>query len=340
MVSQYVLTKHVFRRFTNGVPHFDLISRTNSSLCSIIWVLARLVPRWINPPLACPRLSKSYLQKELAVCSIESQPPFFARFIFNLQLANQAQVKVLHPSWLIECWNQQKLVRPAKPFILPPFAGLMIGVTGLTPCTLSKKRLGDSFYSYSWRNWSPGTGIWWRVHSKSNKEVHSSFEQQSYRNQISVLPPLMVPLFILIPSYALEWGIHCVTTQWFFDSINANVSLFALVYFLPYHRLRWTKQCISYLWARSVEKLFSTHFLLLLATLVDFPLPSEKSTCYRFLAGNHPDLSFPALILVVRVSLLSLLRVDRKSILLFTTHMEAVGGCLEGTCFLFFWCSL
>jgi len=33
--------------------------------------------------------------------------------------------------------------------------------------------------------------------------------------------------------YALEWGIHCVTTQWFFDSINAYRCMDERLYLVP-----------------------------------------------------------------------------------------------------------
>eukprot|EP01128_Nolandella_sp_AFSM9_P002584 TRINITY_DN12956_c0_g1_i1.p1 TRINITY_DN12956_c0_g1~~TRINITY_DN12956_c0_g1_i1.p1 ORF type:complete len:528 (+),score=77.29 TRINITY_DN12956_c0_g1_i1:72-1655(+) len=120
------------------------------------------------------------------------------------QLATQAHIQIVKPSWLLECWKQEAML-PYEAHLLPPFAGLVISVTGLTPSTREEiNRLARAYGA----EYTPN------LTKRCTHLLSNSPQGIKYR-------------------YALEWGIHCVTPQWFFDSINANVALDETLYFVP-----------------------------------------------------------------------------------------------------------
>jgi hypothetical protein len=51
-----------------------------------------------------------------------------------LQIAVSRNIPVLDPTWILKCWDTQTLV-DYRAYILPPFAGLLICVTGLSTCS-------------------------------------------------------------------------------------------------------------------------------------------------------------------------------------------------------------
>jgi len=119
-------------------------------------------------------------------------------------LAQQHHIPIILPEWIHSCWAKQTLV-PHKEFILPPFAGCVISVTGLTASTRNEiQRLAKAYGG----EYTPNL-------TKRCTHLLSKVPQGiKYR-------------------YALEWGIHCVSIHWFFDSINLQVCADETRYFLP-----------------------------------------------------------------------------------------------------------
>jgi len=120
------------------------------------------------------------------------------------QVAQQNGINILIPEWVKECWRQQELL-DSKKFLLPPFAGCVISVTGLSASTRNEiQRLAKSYGG----EYTPNL-------TKRCSHLISRVPQGiKYR-------------------YALEWGIHCVSVHWFFDSINLQVCADETQYFLP-----------------------------------------------------------------------------------------------------------
>jgi len=123
---------------------------------------------------------------------------------YQLAQQQQHQIPVVSPEWVHSCWEKQKLV-PHKDFLLPPFAGCVISVTGLSASTRNEiQRLAKAYGG----EYTPNL-------TKRCTHLISRVPQGiKYR-------------------YALEWGLHCVSIQWFFDSINLQVCADETQYFLP-----------------------------------------------------------------------------------------------------------
>jgi len=120
------------------------------------------------------------------------------------QLCVQHQVSIVRPKWVKECWRQQRLL-PANQFALPPFAGLVISVTGLSSATREEvSRLAKAF----------GGDYMANMTRRCTHLLALSPEGVKYR-------------------YAIEWGIHCVTPSWFFDSINSQRGMDERLYLVP-----------------------------------------------------------------------------------------------------------
>jgi len=119
-------------------------------------------------------------------------------------LAQQQHIPIILPDWIHTCWAKQNLL-PHKDFVLPPFAGCVISVTGLTASTRNEiQRLAKAYGG----EYTPNL-------TKRCTHLLSKVPQGiKYR-------------------YALEWGIHCVSIHWFFDSINLQVCADETRYFLP-----------------------------------------------------------------------------------------------------------
>jgi hypothetical protein len=119
-------------------------------------------------------------------------------------LAQQHSIPIILPEWIHSCWAKQTLL-PHKDFILPPFAGCVISVTGLTASTRNEiQRLAKAYGG----EYTPNL-------TKRCTHLLSKVPQGiKYR-------------------YALEWGIHCVSIHWFFDSINLQVCADETRYFVP-----------------------------------------------------------------------------------------------------------
>jgi topoisomerase (DNA) II binding protein 1 len=120
-------------------------------------------------------------------------------------LAQQHHITVILTDWINSCWTKQCLV-PHKEFILPPFSGCVISVTGLTASTRNEiQRLAKAYGG----EYTPNL-------TKRCTHLLSKVPQGiKYR-------------------YALEWGIHCVSIHWFFDSINLQVCADETRYFFTY----------------------------------------------------------------------------------------------------------
>jgi hypothetical protein len=120
------------------------------------------------------------------------------------QIAVNRNIPILDPTWILKCWDTQTLV-DYRNYILPPFAGLLICVTGLSSSTRDEiQRLTKAYGG----DYTPNL---------SRKVTHLIAEKPTgikYR-------------------YALEWGIFCVSMEWFFDSINFQVCADERHYFLP-----------------------------------------------------------------------------------------------------------
>lgn len=107
------------------------------------------------------------------------------------KVAVKNNIEVVTPNWISDIWEKQKLLETKK-YKLPPFAGLVISVTGLSAGTRNEiQRLAKAYGGVYTPN----------LTKKCTHLLSESPQGLKYR-------------------YALEWGIYCVTTQWFFDSIN------------------------------------------------------------------------------------------------------------------------
>jgi hypothetical protein len=147
-----------------------------------------------------------YMGGTLTDTTDETTHYLIAKKVGSIQylLAQQHHVPIILPDWINSCWAKQCLL-PHKEYILPPFAGCVISVTGLTASTRNEiQRLAKAYGG----EYTPNL-------TKRCTHLLSKVPQGiKYR-------------------YALEWGIHCVSIHWFFDSINLQVCADETRYFLP-----------------------------------------------------------------------------------------------------------
>uniref|UniRef100_A0A6B2L559 BRCT domain-containing protein n=1 Tax=Arcella intermedia TaxID=1963864 RepID=A0A6B2L559_9EUKA len=120
------------------------------------------------------------------------------------QLARYRTIPILSPEWVKECWRSEKLV-PIKEYLLKPFAGCAVSVTGLSAATRNEIQ---------------------RLIKEYGGEYTANLTKRC-THLISRMPQGIKY------RYALEWGIHCVSVNWLFDSINAQVCADETQYFLP-----------------------------------------------------------------------------------------------------------
>jgi len=122
----------------------------------------------------------------------------------SYKLANQHGTTFVTSVWLRDCWSEKKFRDPQE-YILPPFRGLVIAVTGLSYATRCEvERLSTAYGALYMPNLS----------RRCTHLLTGAPEGVKYR-------------------YAVEWGVHCVTTQWFFDSINKKACQDETKYFVP-----------------------------------------------------------------------------------------------------------
>jgi len=110
--------------------------------------------------------------------------------------AARHNIPILKPSWIHEIWKSGTKIS-LEPFLLPPFAGCILSVTGLSASTRNEIQRLTSAYG---GEYTPN------------------------------LTKRCTHLLSRVPSgikyrYALEWGIHCISLAWFFDSVNRHVCL-------------------------------------------------------------------------------------------------------------------
>jgi len=115
-----------------------------------------------------------------------------------------SNIPILSPSWVLECWHSQSLL-PFRNFLLQPFVGCIISVTGLSASTRTEiQRLVKAYGG----EYTPN------LTKRCTHLISQQPQGIKYR-------------------YALEWGIHCVSVHWLFDSINNQVCGDETQYFLP-----------------------------------------------------------------------------------------------------------
>jgi hypothetical protein len=109
------------------------------------------------------------------------------------QSAVQRSIPVVHPTWIYKCWQERAFIEP-KTNTLPPFAGLFICVTGI------------------------------------NAQMRNFIQKMVEELGGFYCPHLTRRCHVLIAAaptgdkyqYATAWGIRVVTSDWFFDCLNAH----------------------------------------------------------------------------------------------------------------------
>eukprot|EP01120_Amphizonella_sp_Union-15-10_P012302 TRINITY_DN5438_c1_g1_i1.p1 TRINITY_DN5438_c1_g1~~TRINITY_DN5438_c1_g1_i1.p1 ORF type:complete len:420 (-),score=53.74 TRINITY_DN5438_c1_g1_i1:161-1420(-) len=120
------------------------------------------------------------------------------------KLATQNNITVLVADWIVQCWNSKSLV-PIEEFKLPPLAGCVVSVTQLiSPTRLDVQRLVETYGG----EYTPN------LTQKCTHLISEIASGLKYR-------------------YALEWGVHCITLPWLFESINSYKCADEILFLLP-----------------------------------------------------------------------------------------------------------
>jgi len=113
-------------------------------------------------------------------------------------------IDIVESEWIHECWKEKKYVNTTK-FKMKPFCGCLIAVTGLaSPTRLEIKKLVENY-----------GGLYTPDLTRSCTHLLSK-EPEGLKYH-----------------YAIQWGIHCVSPDWLFDSINEQCCKDEKSYLLP-----------------------------------------------------------------------------------------------------------
>jgi hypothetical protein len=110
------------------------------------------------------------------------------------QRAVKKGVLVIHPSWLLSCWQERSFVDTPN-YVLKPFAGCIISVTGLG--TGMRNMIQQLVHIFG-GSFSPN------LNKRCTHLIANSPAGVKYR-------------------YARSWGIPIITVEWLFDSLKMNV---------------------------------------------------------------------------------------------------------------------
>jgi len=122
----------------------------------------------------------------------------------DYKVALENNIDILEPEWIQECWKEKKYVDPSR-HKMKPFCGCLIAVTGLaSPTRLEIKRLVETY-----------GGLYTPDLTRSCTHLLSK-EPEGLKYH-----------------YAIQWGIHCVSPEWLFDSINEQCCKDERLYLLP-----------------------------------------------------------------------------------------------------------
>jgi len=124
--------------------------------------------------------------------------------IFYKVAALEFGTEILQPSWITGCWENQQLLS-THGYKLLPFTGCIISVTGLRS---NKRKKIQDLTCKNGGEYSPDL---------TRKCTHLLSEQPRG----------------LKYTYALDWGVHCVQTNWFQDSIKKSACQDESLYYLP-----------------------------------------------------------------------------------------------------------
>jgi hypothetical protein len=111
---------------------------------------------------------------------------------------------IVQPSWITESWEKRVLSNP-KSHLLPPLSGCVVSVTGLSTATRSTIQNLVTHYGGKYSQ------------QLSRKVTHLLCDKPKGRKYVT----------------ALAWGIHIVTTNWLFDSVNMKGTADVTRYELP-----------------------------------------------------------------------------------------------------------
>jgi topoisomerase (DNA) II binding protein 1 len=120
------------------------------------------------------------------------------------RLALTAKIPILDPAWVFKCWSTQNLM-PMDDYKLAPFTGCVISVTGLSLVTRQEVQ---RLISQNGGEYSPNL---------TKRCTHLIAKNASGLKFL----------------YAMEWGIYCVSLEWFLESINYQGCVDETRYFLP-----------------------------------------------------------------------------------------------------------
>jgi len=121
------------------------------------------------------------------------------------KIAYDHKIEILKPDWITDCWENRKLQDISQHYRVPPFKGLVISVTGLK--LHIRQKIEEKTNDYG--------GVYSPDLTRKCTHLLCDYPQG------------------LKYTYALKWGIYCVTTQWFFDCVNKKQCLDESLYFLP-----------------------------------------------------------------------------------------------------------
>eukprot|EP00029_Vermamoeba_vermiformis_P001345 TRINITY_DN1151_c0_g1_i1.p1 TRINITY_DN1151_c0_g1~~TRINITY_DN1151_c0_g1_i1.p1 ORF type:complete len:525 (+),score=77.46 TRINITY_DN1151_c0_g1_i1:27-1601(+) len=120
------------------------------------------------------------------------------------RLALTSKIPILDPAWVFKCWSTQTLM-PMDDYKLAPFTGCVISVTGLSLVTRQEVQ---RLISLNGGEYSPNL---------TKRCTHLIAKNASGLKFL----------------YAMEWGIYCVSLEWFLESINYQGCVDETRYFLP-----------------------------------------------------------------------------------------------------------
>jgi len=196
----------------------------------------------------------------------------------NYQIAARRAISIVQPDWVHRCWQQKTLFDPQN-FLLPPFSGCVITVTGLSQASRNMIEQLTSLYG----------------------GIFSSDATAECTHLISERP------VGLKYKFAKTKGIKVVTPDWFYDSLKINACADARKYdvslkYLPIipedkpvvrpinlntHAVNLAFQLMDII----AEKMITTHTVCdLLQSATVRKLVNVRESCLKFISEHYEEI--------------------------------------------------